>query len=85
MFKMRFVLQTVKTKALLEPYSIDTVIYNVLTLGSVSVPLRANSVIASALLSPQTFRIIEKAVQTAKAAGATDSRRDMSTKQLLLF
>lgn len=46
---------------------VQTVIYFVLFFGSVSVPLRANSVIASALLSPETLRIIEKAVQTAKA------------------
>lgn len=46
------------------------VIYYTLVSGSVTVPLKANSVIASALLSPETSRVIEKAVQTANATCA---------------
>ena len=49
-----------------------TVIYFVL-FGSVTVLLRANSVIASASLSLETFRVIEKAVQTANATCAFES------------
>lgn len=48
------------------------VIYFVL-FGRVTVLLRANSVIATASLSPETFRVIEKAVQTANATCAFES------------
>lgn len=48
-------------------------IYYTLRFGCIAIPLRANSVIASAAVSPETSRVIEKAVQTVNATCAAES------------
>lgn len=49
-------------------------IYYILLFGCVAIPLRANSVIASASVSPETSRVIEKAVRTVSVTCAAESR-----------